>query len=380
MDRRGVLFARVRDQIRDACSRGLDLGTFKDRVLRTLRRAVPVDAAFFATADPDTLLMTGGTADRVLWPAQDQLLSNELEGLDVNTFVGLAQARSPVSSLFAATGGAMASSPRFTDILEPLHLGDELRLALISRGACWGYLCLHREIDARPFSAQEAAFLVTLAPLVAEGLRAAVTMPRPGDVVIGGPGVILLGPALELAGADDAARAWLEEVWTDEQRGVVELPVPVLAVATRLQSAERAGTTAGLPAVARLRTRSGSWLGVRASWLTGPTVGGVIAVVLEPPPAPQLMPLLARAHGLTAREGELVRLLIRGLPTSELAHRLHISEHTVQDHLKSIFDKVGVRSRRELLVALMAAPPAREPMPDHQGRQRPEGRHFAAGG
>lgn len=141
----------------------------------------------------------------MLWPAQDQLLRNELEGSDVNTFVGLARARSPVSSLFAATNGAMASSPRFTDILEPLHLGDELRLALISRRVCWGYLCLHREIGARPFSAQEAAFLVTLAPLVAEGLRAAVTMSRAGDMVIGGPGVILLGPGLPPL---SAASAW----------------------------------------------------------------------------------------------------------------------------------------------------------------------------
>jgi DNA-binding CsgD family transcriptional regulator len=362
-----MLFARVREQIADACSRSLDVGTFKDRVLRTLRRAVPVDAAFFATTDPDTLLMTGGSADPVLWAAQDQLLRNELEGSDVNTFVGLAQARSPVSSLFAATGGAMASSPRFTDILEPLHLGDELRLALISRRVCWGYLCLHREIGARPFSAQEAAFLVTLAPLVAEGLRAAVTTPRAGDVVIGGPGVILLGPELELAGADDAARAWLEEMWTDERCGGDELPVAVLAVATRLQAAARPGAAAGLAAVARLRSRSGTWLGLRASWLSGPGIGSAIAVVLEPPPAPQLMPLLARAHGLTAREGQLVRLLIRGLPTSELANQLHISEHTVQDHMKSIFDKVGVRSRRELLVAMMAVPQTREPMPHHQG-------------
>jgi DNA-binding CsgD family transcriptional regulator len=342
--------------VADSCSRGLDVATLQDRVLRTLRRAVPVDAAFFATADPDTLLFTGVFSDPVLRPAQDRFLRNELLGSDVNQFFRLAQARSPISSLFAATGGTMESSARYTEILEPLHLGDELRLALVARHLCWGYLCLHREIGSRPFSSREASFLVTLAPVIADGLRAALIAPGPGGSDLAGPGVIVLGPHLELAGADEAARAWLEEAWTGERSGADDLPVAVRAVAARLQSHGPAGEPAGSPAVTRLRTRSGAWLGVRASWLTG--MGGAIAVVLEPPSTPQLMPLLARAHGLTAREAELVRLLIRGLSTSDLAGQLHISEHTVQDHLKSIFDKVGVRSRRELLPALVATRPS----------------------
>lgn len=48
---------------------------------------------------------------------------------------------------------------------------------------------------------------------------------------------------------------------------------------------------------------------------------------------PEVLPLIARTHELTPREAELVRLVSRGLSTSELAARLHISEHTVQDHL-----------------------------------------------
>jgi DNA-binding CsgD family transcriptional regulator len=66
--------------------------------------------------------------------------------------------------------------------------------------------------------------------------------------------------------------------------------------------------------------------------------------------------LLARAHGLTPRERELVALLVEGLDTRELSRHLYISPHTVQQHLKSVFDKMGVRSRRELVTGVFAQP------------------------
>jgi DNA-binding NarL/FixJ family response regulator len=61
------------------------------------------------------------------------------------------------------------------------------------------------------------------------------------------------------------------------------------------------------------------------------------------------------AQELSAREVEVLLLLDERLGTDEIAKRLFISEHTVRSHVKSLFRKLKVSSRREALEALAAA-------------------------
>jgi DNA-binding NarL/FixJ family response regulator len=76
---------------------------------------------------------------------------------------------------------------------------------------------------------------------------------------------------------------------------------------------------------------------------------GKIAVTLRAAAPAETFDLLCRAYALTHRERDVVAALVAGLDTRAVPERLVISRHTVQDHLKSGFQKVGVRSRRELL-------------------------------
>jgi DNA-binding CsgD family transcriptional regulator len=60
-------------------------------------------------------------------------------------------------------------------------------------------------------------------------------------------------------------------------------------------------------------------------------------------------PETLRRVGLTDRESQVTLAVVRGLATKELAARLRLSPHTARQHLKRVFEKTGVRSRRELV-------------------------------
>ena len=67
-----------------------------------------IDAAFFATVDPETLLFTGASSEEPLVEAASLFLENEFGRDDVNKFAALANGADPVSSLDVATRGDRA--------------------------------------------------------------------------------------------------------------------------------------------------------------------------------------------------------------------------------------------------------------------------------
>ncbi len=103
----------------------------------------------------------------------------------------------------------------------------------------------------------------------------------------------------------------------------------------------------------RLRAASGRWLTLDAS-LTEATADrpSERVVVVGPAQSEEIAWLTVASYELSPREEEVVRQVVRGLSTKQIAEELFIAEHTVQRHLSNIFEKVGVRSRRDLVKRL----------------------------
>jgi DNA-binding CsgD family transcriptional regulator len=349
---------RAHQAVERAGASALAVPALQKELVRVLRRLMPVDAAFVATADPDTLLFTGAYAEEPLTEATAQFLDNEFAAGDVNRFAVLAGSAVPVASLDAATHADRGASPRYRDIMRPLGLGDELRAALVTNGACWGYLCLHREESRLGFTAAEASIVARLAPSIAVALRSAVLVAGQGDDEAR-PGVVLLRDDLRPCAITPEAQRLMDLI-PGATTGAAGLPTAIPAVAAALLAQER-GTRPPGPPLVRLATASGGWLHVSASRLHGDPAGEEhIAVVLAPAPAAETVPLLLSGHGLTPREAAVARLVLRGASTGTIVDTLHISRYTVQDHLKAVYDKVGVRSRRDLAVRLLGQGSARQ--------------------
>ena len=114
------------------------------------------------------------------------------------------------------------------------------------------------------------------------------------------------------------------------------------------------------PTATLVHTPAGHWQSLRASPLSGPGGTSDTVVTIEVTPRASLSRLALAAHGLTAREEDVTLLVLQGASTQSIAAALHLSPHTVQDHLKKIFGKFGVSSRRDLtarLTGLAAAGP-----------------------
>jgi DNA-binding CsgD family transcriptional regulator len=342
----------VRDDLARLAHRDGEVAEFTRGAARILGRAVPFDGICMLTLDPATLLPTGEVVENGLPPPATARMSEiEFRRDDFNSFRGLARSGRTAATLSEATQGDLDRSLRHRELRRPNGFGDELRAVLADGTGTWGALTLLRADGSTPFSAAEVELVSSLAAALADGVRRAILLKAlpAGHEEEDVPGIAMLTEDNSLSAADAAGQHWLGELAGAGSDAV--LPPVVSAVANRARAISTGGAPVAAPARARVRTASGTWLVVRGSAVVGDG-GSRIVVTFEPIRPHQLAPLIADAYELTDRERAITQLVARGLSTDAIAKRLYLSPWTVQDHLKSIFEKVGVSARGELVARL----------------------------
>ena len=349
MYRRSVATARERGRCRERLKRlsesGLDSGSIGREAIAELQRVIGFDRWCWPLADPQTLIPLAGDAEHDYGPGVARSLELEYLGTDFAAMDELARRTTPVASLSAETGGDLARSPRWDEVLRPVGIGDEAVLACRDALGCWGWIKAYRDSSDPRFAEEDLDLLTEVGPSLGSALRRRINGARDGAVApASAPGVIVLDRDLRPTSWTAGARNWLDALPAATLFAAWGmLPAAVYPVAALARS-----PNAATEAHAIERAVDGRWVKIEAAPLEGER-GGSIAVVVRAAAPAETFELLCRAYALTQRERQVVAALIAGLDTRAVTEQLFISRHTVQDHLKSVFDKVGIHSRRELL-------------------------------
>lgn len=288
---------RARREIAAMATSGQTLADLYTEALAVVQQTVPFEQACWAGVDPDTLVMTSVTNWRQ-WPVPAKeyeeysvrFVECEYTGQEPNNFAALLRRPRPVARISDAPHREVVRSVRINDLLMPQGLEHELRAAFRVDDSCWGVGSLFREAG-KDFTDRELEFLAAVAATIGAASR----------------------------------------------------------IAVRAAHAAPSGT-----ARARMRDAGNSWVVLQASRLITGDDPEQMVVTVEPATTQDLVSLLLTAYGATAREREVCLEVLAGSPTAEIARHLFISPHTVHDHVKALFEKVGVGSRGELVAKLLA--------------------------
>lgn len=328
---------RVLRDIEAACAAAVDPRELLAVVAETVDRAIPTDAACWSTFDPATTMVTSAVGRNVdeHGPAAARFFEVEYTTDTPGRYAAMLEAArtTEVVDIDAAVGPAAAP---MRSHLSDMGIGQELRLLGIFNGSGWAGAGLMRQNGAPRFGVEEIEFAGRVAPVVADGVRRALVH-RAGERFAVEPGpAVLFTDGEEISEATSAALHWLAAL-AETDRGHGRIPTVVRAVAARV--------AAGHTVAQRARTADGSWVVLRAA----SSSAGRAVITIEEAGPPQVTSVIAGALGLTTREVEVTSAVLAGQSTKEIAAGLHLSAYTVQDHLKSIFAKAEVSSRRELI-------------------------------
>jgi DNA-binding CsgD family transcriptional regulator len=350
--------AAARERIETICATVRDAGHLRRDVLSELRGAVAFDSCVWLLTDPVSAVGAAPLAEVPCLPELPALIRSKY-ATPVNRWTELQRASQPVGLLAGSVGGRLDRSRVWREVMSRYGIGDVASVVFADQFGCWGFLDLWRADPREDFSTSDADFIASITPTLTAGLRAcqASTFVEPATPHRHGRGpvVLTLDDDLRIMSRTAATQQWIDLLLPPkpDERSV---PASVYNVAAQLLAVEEG--TDDHPPFARTHLADGFWLALRAARLAvddaEPNEAAqrdvpALVVTIEEASALERLDLFGRAFGFTGRENDLLRLLAVGSDTRAMARQMRVSEHTVQDHLKSIFGKTDARDRISVL-------------------------------
>ncbi|MET0143763.1 MAG: helix-turn-helix transcriptional regulator [Ilumatobacteraceae bacterium] len=334
----------VLERIESIGQRDADERELRVAVLAELQSAVPFDAFAWLLTDPVTCVGSSPVAEVPDMSDLPRVIRAKYLST-VNRWTNLAPG--VAATLVGSTGADRPGGDTWCSMLSGYGICDVASVVLRDAAGCWGFIDLWRR--SGPFDPDESHLLGALAGLVIPALRRAQlhTFEMASTLDFDGPAVLLLDDDLTVVGFTERSERYLRALLPADD-GRAAIPAAAFNVAAQLLAVE-AGVD-DRPAQARVHVPGRSWMTTSAARIT-PTVasGPTIAVSIEPTPPAERASMYALVAGLTGRETDVLDTVVAGQHTRRAAQILAISEHTLQDHLKSIFAKTRTDSRRLLI-------------------------------
>ena len=344
-------------EVSRACAAPLSARELQRRVLDALGRVIRFDAYVWVLTDPVTCVGATPLADVPCLPELPTLI--RLKYLTPqNRWTSLRH--NEVARLAHSTKGDLSQSLLWRELLGRYGVSDVASTVFRDRFGCWAFLDLWRiAADRERFTESEAQLMSAVAGEVTAGLRraqAATFTSRADTRQSAGAGVLLLSPALEVRAQTSQTEEYLAALLPSTADAP---PIPAIAYNT---AAQLLAVEAGVDrhaACTRVPLVGSQWLTLRAARIgtAGSREDRDIAVTIEQSSPADRLAVFRAAFALTQRETDVLLHLASGQDSRQIAADLFVSEHTVQDHVKALLAKTGLRSRSALLSAALASSP-----------------------
>lgn len=254
----------------------------------------------------------------------------------------------------------------YLSIMKPMRYHHSIYIALKVNAEPVGILALHRDDHQCEFTSSERRFLSQLRPSISCALKLQATsfdvLPSKGEV-----GILVFDEYGIFKHVSPLGRRLLFLATHPEVRkGILSndeimllIPSEVLSMVKGFVRNSSNVLSDGQSTSWWVRNQWGSFV-YKASWFKKPLNGsaGQVAITIQYQ-EPTLYHVMRRCEelGLTVRQTEVSIGLFRGLSYEVISNNMCISTHTVMDHTKKIFEKLGIESKGELHLLLVSTNP-----------------------